>query len=138
MLYPSGPPQGQAEEGSSEEEPEQEQEQENAKEEENSESEEEVEEENLPGEAQIQITEEEKQIIDRVRVNKLSEQLRKLGFNDIQATEAYLACDRNEMLAANYLFENSETLHAEAEAEAEAEKNEAKKEQEQKKEEKNN
>lgn len=44
----------------------------------------------------IRVTEEEKAAIDR---------LSDLGFEKHLALEAYLACDKNEELAANYLFD---------------------------------
>mmetsp|Transcript_22934 Transcript_22934/g.32366 ORF Transcript_22934/g.32366 Transcript_22934/m.32366 type:complete len:419 (+) Transcript_22934:42-1298(+) len=49
-----------------------------------------------PGQHVIQITQEEKQSIDN---------LESLGFPRQMALEAFLICDRNEELAANYLFD---------------------------------
>lgn len=53
-----------------------------------------------PGQAMpsnyIQVTQEEKAAIDR---------LADLGFDKQLAIEAYFACDKNEELAANYLFD---------------------------------
>jgi UV excision repair protein RAD23 len=46
----------------------------------------------------IQVTAEEKAAIDR---------LTSLGFSQAQAVEAYMVCDKNEEMAANYLFENA-------------------------------
>ena len=45
----------------------------------------------------IQVTHEEKQAIER---------LKNLGYREAHAVEAFFACDKNEMLAANYLINN--------------------------------
>jgi len=45
----------------------------------------------------IRLTEEEGAAVDR---------LAEMGFDKHEAAQAYLACDKNEMLAANFLFEN--------------------------------
>ena len=45
----------------------------------------------------IQLTEEENEAIDRLVA---------LGFEKARAVEAYFACDKNETLAANYLFDH--------------------------------
>ncbi|CAG8522635.1 11512_t:CDS:2 [Acaulospora morrowiae] len=52
---------------------------------------------NLPPPQYVSVTQEEKEAIDR---------LVDLGFDRALAIEAFLACDRNEELAANYLFEH--------------------------------
>jgi len=48
----------------------------------------------------IRLTEEEGAAVDR---------LAEMGFEKHEAAQAYLACDKNEMLAANFLFENQMT-----------------------------
>ena len=49
-----------------------------------------------PGAHQISVTEEERDAIER---------LTRLGFTQDQAIQAYFACDKNEELAANLLFD---------------------------------
>ncbi len=49
-----------------------------------------------PGAHQIAVTEEERDAIER---------LTRLGFTQDQAIQAYFACDKNEELAANFLFD---------------------------------
>ncbi|KAK3333141.1 XPC-binding domain-containing protein [Cercophora scortea] len=52
-----------------------------------------------PGAHQISVTEEERDAIER---------LCNLGFTQDQAVQAYFACDKNEELAANFLFDQPE------------------------------
>merc|ERR1719336_85410 len=47
------------------------------------------------GRGVIQVTQEEKAAIDRLKA---------MGFPEHAAVEAYMVCDKNEELAANYLF----------------------------------
>jgi UV excision repair protein RAD23 len=51
----------------------------------------------MPPSNMIQVTQEEKDAIDRLTA---------LGFDRSMAAEAYFACDKNEELAANFLFEH--------------------------------
>ena len=49
----------------------------------------------------IQMTQEEKAAIDRLKA---------MGFSEHKAVEAYIVCGKNEELAANYLFDNHHLL----------------------------
>jgi UV excision repair protein RAD23 len=52
---------------------------------------------NIPPPQYVSVTQEDKEAIDRLEA---------LGFERAHAIEAYLACDRNEEMAANYLFDH--------------------------------
>jgi UV excision repair protein RAD23 len=65
-----------------------------------------------PGTQTIALTQEEMEAIQRVGILPsvyftalIFPQLQALGFSQQQAAEAYLACGKNEELAANFLFE---------------------------------
>jgi UV excision repair protein RAD23 len=68
-----------------------------------------------PGAQAISVTEEEREAIERVSsiisiplcetMTNMMSQLCRLGFDRDQAIQAYFACDKNEELAANFLFE---------------------------------
>merc|ERR1719242_1369076 len=53
------------------------------------------------GQGVIQVTSKEKEAIDRLRA---------LGFPEHAAVEAYMVCDKNEEIAANYLFSNADPM----------------------------
>ncbi|CAG8455519.1 12692_t:CDS:2 [Rhizophagus irregularis] len=53
---------------------------------------------NLPPPQYVSVTQEEKEAIDRLEA---------LGFERALAIEAFLACERNEEMAANYLFDHA-------------------------------
>jgi UV excision repair protein RAD23 len=56
-----------------------------------------------PGAQVVSVTEEERAAIERLEA---------LGFSRQEAAEAYFACDKNEELAANYLFEHPDDDHS--------------------------
>eukprot|EP00737_Agarophyton_chilense_P000303 gb/GEZJ01000346.1/.p3 GENE.gb/GEZJ01000346.1/~~gb/GEZJ01000346.1/.p3 ORF type:complete len:479 (-),score=78.00 gb/GEZJ01000346.1/:7779-9215(-) len=68
-----------------------------------------------PGPGQILITEEEHE-----QLHRLNELASGFGLEQAQVVETWLACDRNENLAANYLVENAEQLRADQAANAAA------------------
>merc|ERR1719242_1464749 len=53
------------------------------------------------GRGVIQVTSQEKEAIDRLKA---------LGFPEHAAVEAYMVCDKNEEIAANYLFSNADPM----------------------------
>eukprot|EP00927_Polykrikos_kofoidii_P043581 TRINITY_DN3765_c0_g1_i1.p1 TRINITY_DN3765_c0_g1~~TRINITY_DN3765_c0_g1_i1.p1 ORF type:complete len:362 (-),score=107.84 TRINITY_DN3765_c0_g1_i1:286-1371(-) len=53
-----------------------------------------------PGAAVVRLSDAERQAVERLAA---------LGFDPQQALEAYLACDKNEELAANFLFDSGDT-----------------------------
>lgn len=59
-----------------------------------------------PGSVQIELTPQEGEALERLVA---------LGFNKNIALEAYLLCDKNEELAANYLFDNGGDMMADGE-----------------------
>ena len=68
---------------------------------------------------QIFVTEEEHQ-----QIGRLTELAQTIGLEQSHVLESWLACDRNETLAANYLVDNAEQLRADqAESEANANTN---------------
>eukprot|EP00178_Gracilaria_changii_P009786 TRINITY_DN2840_c0_g1_i1.p2 TRINITY_DN2840_c0_g1~~TRINITY_DN2840_c0_g1_i1.p2 ORF type:complete len:455 (-),score=95.51 TRINITY_DN2840_c0_g1_i1:2154-3488(-) len=68
-----------------------------------------------PGPGQILVTEEEHE-----QLHRLNELAAGFGLERAQVVETWLACDRNENLAANYLVENAEQLRADQAANAAA------------------
>ncbi|PXF49486.1 Ubiquitin receptor RAD23b [Gracilariopsis chorda] len=67
------------------------------------------------GPGQILVTEEEHE-----QLHRLNELAAGFGLEQAQVVETWLACDRNENLAANYLVENAEQLRADQAANAAA------------------
>ncbi|KAI0567205.1 nucleotide excision repair protein [Gracilaria domingensis] len=68
-----------------------------------------------PAPGQIVVTEEEHE-----QLHRLNELAAGFGLEQAQVVETWLACDRNENLAANYLVENAEQLRADQAANAAA------------------
>ncbi len=60
-----------------------------------------------PGPRQIVVTEEENQVI-----NRLTELGSAMGLQQVHCVEAWLACDRDENLAANFLLNQAEDIRA--------------------------